>query len=140
MWTINLPLAVQVSSKKWMMLNLNVYRNTHHRELAKAKIEFTERVKPLLKDVPVLERIIIQYNVFSATERLLDVNNIVSVVDKFFADTLVRAGKLPDDNRKFITHTLNGFGGVDRDNPRVEAIIHPIGPNTDIVIVDGLSG
>lgn len=138
MWTINLPLAVQVSTKKWWMLNLNVYRNANFRTLDKAKKEFTDRVKPLLKDIPTLERALIVYSLFTPTKRLVDTANVCSVVDKFFCDTLVSAGKLEDDNCKVLPIIAFRWGGIDTKNPRVEATIHSIGPNTDIYVDDGL--
>ena len=137
MWTIELPLAVQVSSKTWFMLNLNVYRNAHHRTLDKAKKEFTERVMPLVKHLPKLDRVLIAYTLYTPTQRSVDVANVCSIVDKFFSDTLVKAGKLEDDNRKILPIIAFADGGIDNINPRVEANIHSIGPNPDITITDG---
>ena len=137
MWTIDLPLAVQVSSRKWMMLNLNVYRNTHHTTLAKAKIEFTDRVTPLIKHLPKLDRIMIGYSLFTPTKRLVDTANVCTIVDKFFSDTLVHAGKLEDDNCKILPIVAFRYGGIDNINPRVEATIHSIGPYADIEITEG---
>lgn len=138
MWTVKIPLAVQVSSKKWWKLNLNEYRNTHHTVLNKAKTEFGERVGPLLKEIPKLDRILIVYSLFTPDKRRVDTSNVCSVVDKFFSDTLVHAGKLEDDNCRILPIVAFRFGGVDTNNPRVEATIHSIGPNTDIYVSDGL--
>lgn len=137
MWTFNLPLAVPISSNKFMMLNLNVYRNAHHQSLDKAKKEFTKRVAPMLKELPKLDRILIAYSLFTPTKRSVDTANVCSIVDKFFSDTLVHAGKLEDDNCKILPIVAFRFGGVDNINPRVEATIHSIGPNCDITITDG---
>jgi hypothetical protein len=137
MWTISLPLAVPVSTNKWMMLNLNVYRNAHHRTLDKAKKEFTARVKPLVQHLPKLDKILIAYELFTPTKRSVDTANICTIVDKFFSDTLVHAGKLEDDNCNILPMVAFSFGGVDNTNPRVDAHIHLIGPNTDITISEG---
>lgn len=137
MWTVNLPLAVPISAKKWFFLNLNVYRNTNRFDLDKAKKAFTARVAPLLDNVPQLERILIAYSLFTPTKRSVDTANVCSIVDKFFSDTLVHTGKLEDDNCKILPIVAFRFGGIDNINPRVEATIHSIGPNADITITDG---
>jgi hypothetical protein len=137
MWTVQLPLAVQLSTNKWFMLNLNHYRNTHYRQLNQAKELFTQRVKPLLKDLPKLDRILIAYSLFTPNKRNVDTANVCSIVDKFFSDTLVEAGKLEDDNCRILPIVAFRFGGVDSANPRVEATIHSIGPNHDITIIEG---
>lgn len=137
MWTISLPLAVPVSTNKWFFLNLNQYKNAHHRTLTKAKKEFIQRVAPLLKDVPKLDRILIAYSLFTPDHRKVDVANVCCIADKWFSDTLVEAGKLVDDNRKLLPMIAFCDGGVDNINPRVDATIHSIGPNCDISIVDG---
>ena len=137
MWTITLPLAVPVSTKKWMMLNLNVYRNAHYRDLDKAKKGFADRVFPLVRDLPKLDKVLIAYSLFTPNKRTVDTANVCSVVDKFFSDVLVSAGKLEDDNCKVLPTVAYSWGGIDIDNPRVEANIHPLGPNTNIFIGDG---
>jgi hypothetical protein len=121
------------------MLNLNHYRNADFRTLDRAKKEFTERVKPLVKDLPKLDRILIAYNLFTPNKRLVDTANVCTIVDKFFSDTLVHAGKLEDDNCKILPIVAFRYGGVDIDNPRVEANIVPIGPNADIELIDDRS-
>ena len=55
-----------------------------------------------------------------------DVMNWVSVVDKFFQDVLVKANKLPDDNYKYVPEIISKFGGIDKQNPRMEIVIEPI--------------
>jgi len=120
-----------------MWLNLNVYRNAHHRELDAAKKEFTKRVLPLVEDLPKLERVLIAYILYTPTKRSCDVANICTIVDKFFCDTLVKAGKIADDNRKILPIIAFRDGGVDNTNPRVDALIHSIGPNTDLTLTEG---
>jgi hypothetical protein len=120
------------------MMNLNVYRNADWRTLAAAKVEFTERVTPLLKAIPKLDRVLIVYTLFTRNKALVDTANICTVVDKFFSDALVKAGKLEDDNCKILPIIAFRWGGVDKNHPRVEASVHSIGPNTDICVTDGL--
>lgn len=127
---IPLPLRVPVSKKKDFILNLNQYRNTHFLALNKAKAVFKEQVTPLLKDLPELKRVFIVYEVFPKTKALSDVANYCSIVDKFFSDALVEAGKLPDDNFLVVPQVVYTFGSVDPVNPRVDAYIYSLPEST----------
>lgn len=126
MWTIDLPLSVTVGADKKFILNLNHYRNAHFRTLDKAKKRFTELVRLRIRHLPHMDKVNITYTYFAPSKRLADTNNICSIVDKFFADTLVSAGKLTDDNCLMLLETKFRFGGVDRGNPRVEATVEPV--------------
>lgn len=128
--TIPLPLKVQVSSKKHFILNLNQYRNTHFLVLNKAKVVFKELVNPSLADLPSMQKIFIVYEVFPPSKRLSDVANFCSIVDKFFSDALVEAGKLPDDNFTVVPQVTYTFGNVDPANPRVDAHIYQLPEST----------
>lgn len=129
MWTIALPLRIEIPRKtkenKVFALNLNVYRNTHPHTLNQAKVIFNDLVLPLVVNagVPKLKLCTLEYHLYVGSARECDVNNVCSIVDKFFSDTLVHAGVLEDDNYKFLAETRFKFGGIDRANPRVEAVI-----------------
>ena len=125
-YRVNLPLKVTLPSKKKYILNLNVYRNTHHMTLAKAKVAFTEQVTPLLKHIPPLGKVQFVYNFYPRTKALSDVANVCCVVDKFFSDTAKHAGVIPDDNYTILPEVIYRFGAVDKLNPRVEVHIIPI--------------
>lgn len=126
MWEVSVPITVQVSKHKRWSLNLNQYRNTHHQTLAKAKIKFAAIVHPLLIGIPYITKARISYILYPGTAAECDVANVCSIVDKFFSDVLVSAGKLPDDNYKFLVATAYGFGEIDRINPRVDVIIEAL--------------
>ena len=123
MWTIQLPLRVPISKKKFFHLNLNQYRNAHFQVLDKAKKAFTKQMKPLLQGIPKLEKLALEYTLYPGTAQLCDTNNILSIEDKFFSDSLVEHGVLADDNYKFIADSRFLFGHIDRENPRVEVVI-----------------
>lgn len=125
MWIISLPLAIAVSKKKDFPLNLNHYRNAHHFTLNKAKENFHELAKVLIakSGIPRLERLTLEYIVYPGNRQIFDVNNICSVADKFFSDSLVKCEVLKDDNYKFIAESQFRFGCIDRENPRVDVII-----------------
>lgn len=123
MWTIPLPLKVPVSKKKFFHLNLNPYRNANHFTLDRAKKEFFNLVKGRLRGVPKLDRVALEYVLYPGTAQLCDVNNICTIVDKFFSDTLVTMRVIEDDNYNFIADSRFRFGAIDRVNPRVDVII-----------------
>ena len=125
MWTIQLPLRVPVSKNRDFSLNLNQYRNSHFQTLDKAKKNFTRLAEERIQEqqIPRLERCDLEYTLYPGTRQLCDVNNVCSVVDKFFSDSLVSAGVIADDNYNFIADSRFRFGCIDRENPRVEVTI-----------------
>lgn len=126
MWIINLPLSVPQTKKKAFYLNLNIYRNANFHTLNKAKISFKDTVAPLLTHLPKLNQISLSYELYLGSKREVDVANVCSIVDKFFSDTLVELGYLPDDNYKHVLGVQYLFGSVDSKNPRIEVTINPV--------------
>lgn len=122
-WTICLPLRVPVTKKKLWSLNLNQFRNTHFQTLNKAKTTFEKEVGPLLRGIPKLKTITLEYVVYAPNKQLFDTNNICSIVDKFFSDTLVTCGVIEDDNYNIVVDSRFRPGGIDKGNPRVEVTI-----------------
>ena len=133
MWTVSLPLKVSISKEGVFYLNLNQYRNTHFQILNKAKVNFEEVVAAALKDVPILPGCRLQYTLFVVTKRRCDISNICSIVDKFFSDTLVNLGKIPDDSFDYLPEVNYSFGGIEKDKPRVEVTIHPFTPTNPAI-------
>jgi len=120
---IHAPLRVQQTKKKMFTLNLNVYRNTHFQVLNKAKITYKEILREQIEKLPKMDRACIVYTLFPKTKRLCDISNILSIHDKFFCDSLVELGKLPDDNYHHLKKVIYLFGEIDKENPRVEILI-----------------
>lgn len=118
-------LSLGKNKKETFSLNLNVYRNAHFYKLNAAKVKFKELVRPMIEQLPQLNCCGILYEVYAPTSREFDINNVCSVVDKFFCDALVELGKLPDDNYKHLTEITSRFGGIDKTNPRVDVTIYP---------------
>lgn len=125
-WIIHSPLAIERPRSKPYILNLNVYRNTHYRSLNNMKIKYKELILPYLVGLPNFTKIEITYTLYPKTRRLCDVSNVCSVVDKFFCDALVEAGKIKDDNYLHLPNIHYQFGEVDKDSPRVEILIKDI--------------
>lgn len=137
MWTIDLPLHIPCNDQSKPVkhragykpplfpLNLNQYRNAHFQVLNHAKVNFEILARKLIGKhrVPKLSQVALEYVLYPGTTQICDVNNICSIVDKFFSDSLVKCAVLEDDNYKFITDSRFRFGHIDRENPRVTVII-----------------
>lgn len=111
-YQVRIPTYVNVSRKNLKPCNLNVYRNLHHHHLNTQKKNFSDEVSPLLRDKPRAERIWIHYKIFAPRNGRLDTMNVGTVIDKYFSDTLVEAGKIPDDDYTHIVLSTFSFGGV----------------------------
>lgn len=122
------PLPIQLSknnkTKPWS-LNLNIYRNTDYHSLNIYKRLFSLEVMPLLKDLPEMSKIAIEYKLYPQTSRKIDIGNVLTIVDKFFSDTLVESGKIPDDSFKHIVRITFTYGEPLKDNPHALALITP---------------
>lgn len=114
---IKLPMRIKTSSKKKQALNLNVYRNLHHRSLHAQKREFEKLAKKLLRGIPPLGVITLHYEVFVESKRRLDIMNVGSIVDKYFSDSLTSEGIIKDDDYRNIPRVSFTFGGkVDKEH------------------------
>jgi len=136
---IILPLSVTLPRKtkadKVFILNLNVYRNTHHMTLNQAKTAWKETVNLNIIRIGFLDdqRDVctgpppyrFTYTVFAASGRKFDLANVLAVVQKFTDDALIECGVIEDDSYKFIPAIDYRFGGVDKEFPRVELEITP---------------
>lgn len=119
---LNLPLRIRnrVKTESYFYLNMNAYRNAPFHELSDMKIKFAEMVQNQIAMCPEFEWVEFKYILFPGNAREMDTNNICSIVDKFFCDAFVKAGKLFDDNYKYLRKSSFEFGEIDRNNPRVE--------------------
>lgn len=111
---ICLPIRIATSKRKLDALNLNVYRNLHHRSLHAQKKNFSREVGKLVRGLPFMETITLHYDIYPKTKRRLDIMNVGSIVDKYFSDTLVEEGVIPDDDLKHVTFVSFGFGGLSK--------------------------
>jgi hypothetical protein len=123
---LTLPLSVMLPRKKTpdkrYPLNLNIYRNTHHMTLNEAKAAYSEIIKSQLAGIGLdtLPKLVppVYLLVTLWTARKCDLANVASVVEKFFADSIVECQVLADDNCTIITGGGYEFGGYDKINPR----------------------
>ena len=106
-----------------VILNFNSYRNMNRFKLGHVKNEFNRIFMPeverwvneyshLLDYDKSLFKVKLKYIITSANQRKFDVANILSIVDKFACDCLVKAGVMEDDNWQFMSGVEYNFGGV----------------------------
>jgi len=104
-----------------IILNLNNYKTTYYKTLNAAKQKFTDEVV-----IPEFKADIIHvdYSIYAKSRHIFDVSNVVSVLDKFLCDTIVKRGFIPDDNYNHVPEAPSGrFIEVDKNNPRAEVTI-----------------
>ena len=123
-YDVRLPTSIHISKRVRKAVNLNVYRNLHFQSLGKQKSNFEDSVIPLLKGIPKMHKVWIHYTIYGANSGKLDTMNVGSILDKYFSDTLVKAGKLEDDNYNHIVLSTFSFGGVSSLDGYAIARIH----------------
>ena len=120
-YTINVPYFIKIGKKRYSC-NLNQYKNAHYRLTNSMKKEFKELITDDIIDIlpENMQKIKIHFKIFYENKRLWDIDNILSIVSKFSCDALTELGRIPDDNYKHIIQITGTFGGVGKENPRVE--------------------
>ena len=105
-------------------IHVNWYRNAHYHKSNKAKKKFKCMILEQLNCLdPIKGRIQIRYTYYAKINNGPDLDNFVGTVKKFFQDALVESGLIEDDNVNIIVGNSERYGGVDREHPRVEAVI-----------------
>lgn len=122
---IILPFSVVMPRKtkddKVFMLNLNIYRNSHHMTLNQSKVLWKEIVKASVKEnLTTPPPYSFTYTAYPSTNRKFDLGNVLPIIQKYTDDALIEMGIITDDSYKVIPKIHYYFGGVDKENPRVE--------------------
>ena len=124
------PLFVTLPRKtvkdKRIALNMNTYRNLHHRISNDAKKAYSEALREQLRNLSIQTPVEVTYKVFKASKRRLDKMNVISVVSKFLLDSITEYGCWEDDNDHYVKTETILPTELDRENPRVEIIIKEI--------------
>ena len=124
------PLFVMLPRKskedKKVLLNMNTYRNLHHRTSNDAKKKYSKVLGEQLEGLTIQTPVEITYKVYKASNRVLDKMNVVSVVSKFLLDAITNYGCWEDDNDNYVKKETILPTELDRENPRVEIIIKEI--------------
>lgn len=134
---LSLPLDVIYYTRKKdnkdmkFILNLNNYRNTHHRILHQAKEKYEAAVTMLLppdaKEKLYGKKVRVAFKYFPKTQLRVDVSNPIAIIEKFATDALVKAGVIEDDNYTILIGSDGWeYGEVDKENPRCEMTIYTV--------------
>ena len=112
---IKLPIFLEtgVRKKRKHYLNLNLYRNMPFHQNNSLKKELKRVVLPSIPKDQHYEKFELHYVLYLPNLLKRDISNVLSIVDKFFADALVEAGCVPDDNYEHLEYVTYKFGGHD---------------------------
>ena len=75
---------------------------------------------------PITGKIHVHYNFYAARNNNPDLDNFVGAAKKYFQDAMVKSGFIKDDNVNFIVSNSEKYCGIDKANPRIEAIIEEV--------------
>ena len=124
------PLFITLPRKtvkdKRIALNMNTYRNLHHRISNDAKKAYSETLREQLEGLVIQTPVEVTYKVYKGSKRRLDKMNVISVVSKFLLDSITEYGCWEDDNDDYVKKETIMPTELDRENPRVEIIIKEI--------------
>lgn len=115
---ITCPYYITIGNKRHS-INLNKYRNWHYQTSNKLKSLYKAAVSSQLENVRVSSCQLV-LTLYKPNKRSIDLDNGLVIHGKFFCDALVELGCIEDDNTDFITQITYKYGGIDRENPRVE--------------------
>lgn len=135
MITLEVPTFVMLSKKTMadekVILNFNTYRNMNRFKLGHVKNAFYDQFKPEMDRIKWEYKKLIEvkvkyyhntfnfdfvpefkliYTITSANQRKFDIANMLSIIDKFACDCLVKDGFMEDDNWEYLGEVVYKFG------------------------------
>lgn len=124
---IILPIYISTSKNKKVLMSLNWYRNSHYGIKDKVKKQYHEMVFEQLRGAKYTfkNKIRVKYKLWYKRADC-DLMNVVSVIDKFLLDALVKAEVIKDDNVREYIECHAEIGGKDTENPRLICTIEEV--------------
>ena len=124
------PLYIDIERKtmkdKRYYINMNTYRNLHHRVNGQLKKMYKEVIREQLEGVKIETPCEITYKVVKPTKRRLDKMNVISVTSKYLLDAITELGCWEDDNDDFVKTETVLPTEYDKNNGRVEILINTV--------------
>lgn len=124
------PLYIDIERKtmkdKRYYINMNTYRNLHHRVNSQLKKMYKEAIREQLEGVIIDTPCEIVYRVIKPTKRRLDKMNVISVTSKYLLDAITELGCWEDDSDEFVKTETILPTEYDKNNGRVEILIKSI--------------
>ena len=118
------PLGIRKNSGKWLPYSDNWYRRAHFQESNKQKIHYTELAAPqLVNHSPMVGVVYSLFVYYKPTKARSDLDNYTSVHKKFFNDALTKCNIIKDDDATHSPYQLSLYGGIDKENPRVDIYV-----------------
>jgi len=106
--SLKIPLPYYKKKSK-ALFTMNTYRNAHQFQQAKFKLEYSNICLKALEEVGefFFEKLRLEYTLFlpptkDNKDKKIDLVNILSMVDKVFADSLTSGGYIVDDYIAYI--------------------------------------
>lgn len=124
--TITCPLKLETPRGHVYNLNFNNFHRWGMMERYRVKNLFNLEVGPQLIKPPrihIADKYEIQYVLYVPDRRRRDLANACCIVGKYFEDLLQTKGITKDDSCVYLPKITYSYGGVDVDNPRIEATI-----------------
>ena len=125
--TFTSPIAVFLPRKtkpaKRIALNLNTYRNLNFIVNNIIKAQYCAEMAPQLKDIKLKTPITLSFTLHRKDRREGDRANVLSIVEKFFCDSLVHFGCIEDDSDVYVESSHYYTGEIDKERPRVDVEI-----------------
>jgi len=87
------------------------------------KNQYCEQMKEQLTNLKLKTPVQLKFTLHRRDKREGDRANVLAVVEKFFCDSLVHFGCLPDDSDTYIASSHYYTGEISKENPRVDIII-----------------
>ena len=124
------PLYIDIERKtmknKRYYINMNTYRNLHHRVNGMLKKKYLEAVREQLEGIKIETPCEIIYRVIKPSKRRLDKMNVVSVTSKYLLDAITELGCWEDDSDDFVKRETILPTEYEKGNGRVEILINTI--------------
>jgi hypothetical protein len=119
------PLGTRNTKGKWLPFSGSWYRNAHFHESNNQKVYYTETLaKDQLEEIPPIDGVVYSlFVLYKPNRRRLDLDNYTTVHKKFFNDALVKYEIIKDDDVHTIPFQLSLYGGIDKENPRVDIYV-----------------
>jgi len=123
--TATFPLNVKQKNGKVVALSGSWYRNAHFFTSNNIKKHYTEKLaEPQLKSYSPIDGVVFSlFVIYKPNKRRLDTDNYTTVHKKFFNDAMTKYGIIEDDNTDHSPFQISVYGGIDKDNPRVDIYV-----------------
>jgi len=124
---IKSPLYIELGVRKVKRyyLNLNVYRNICFQVNNNLKIKYKALISSQIAHLK-LSKFELRLTMHRKDKRRVDRANVLSIHEKFFADSLVELGCVEDDNDNYIIASHYYTGEVKKNDPHVAIEIIPL--------------